>query len=59
VCALLRGMFGNHPLRILALTAFASPENTQRIIAAGADACIAKSVPAEELLRELRVSRAE
>jgi excisionase family DNA binding protein len=59
VCALLRGMFRNHTLRILALTAFASPENTQRIIAAGADACIAKSAPAEELLRELRVLRAE
>jgi excisionase family DNA binding protein len=59
VCAFLRGMFKKQSLRILALTAFASLENTQRIIAAGADACIAKSVPAEELLRELRVARAE
>jgi excisionase family DNA binding protein len=58
VCTLLRSMFGKRKLRILALSAFASSENTQRIIAAGADACVPKSIPTEQLLRELRVSRA-
>jgi len=59
VCALLRSMFSKRQLRILALSAFASNENTERIIAAGADACVPKSIPAEQLLREMRVSRAK
>ncbi len=59
VCALLRGKFGKGKLRILALTAFASEASARRVIAAGADACISKSVPTDELLGELRLSRAK
>lgn len=53
VCAMLRSMFGKSKLRIVALTRVASPDNAGRIIAAGADACVAKSAPVELLLREM------
>jgi CheY-like chemotaxis protein len=56
VCALLRSMFGKTKPRILALTAFASKANARKIIAAGADACIAKGASVEVLLRELRLN---
>jgi excisionase family DNA binding protein len=53
VCALLRSMFGKTKPRILVLTGFLSEENRQRVMAAGADACLAKSAPAAALLKEL------
>jgi len=56
VCALLRSMFGKIKPRILALTAFASKANARKIIAAGADACIAKGASVEVLLQELRLN---
>ena len=57
VCAMLRSMFGKKP-RIVALTGFASPGNAGRIIAAGADACVAKTAPVELLLREMGLAHA-
>jgi AmiR/NasT family two-component response regulator len=51
-------MFGKTKPRIVALTGFASKSNVERIIAAGADACVAKTVSAEVLLKELGISTA-
>jgi DNA-binding response OmpR family regulator len=56
VCALLRSMFGKNRPRIVALTGFASRDNVNRILEAGADCCLVKSAPAEELLKELGVA---
>lgn len=59
VCALLRGMFGKTKPHIVALTGFASEENCRRILAAGADVCLAKSTSAQVLLKELGLIRAQ
>jgi excisionase family DNA binding protein len=53
VCAMLRTMFGRSVPRIVALTAFPSEENVQRILAAGADACLPKSSAVGRLLLEM------
>ena len=57
VCEMIRTQFGKTKPRIVALTAFPNDENTRRIIAAGADTCLAKSGPISVLLRELGVGR--
>jgi excisionase family DNA binding protein len=59
VCAMLRSMFGRTKPRIVALTGFASDSNMKRIIAAGADACLAKNAPVDRLLREMGLPRAD
>jgi excisionase family DNA binding protein len=53
VCTMLRNTTGKRKPRIVALTGFASARNAQRIIAAGANCCIAKTTSPEVLLREL------
>jgi excisionase family DNA binding protein len=53
VCAMLRSMFGKARPRIVALTGFASAANVERIIAAGADSCVAKKTPTDALLKEM------
>jgi excisionase family DNA binding protein len=58
VCAMLRTMFDNLKPRIVALTGFATPANVERIIAIGADACLAKSAPAGALFKEMGLTRA-
>jgi excisionase family DNA binding protein len=58
VCSLLRSMFGKPKPRIVALTGFATEESVQRILAAGADACLAKNADAETLMGELGFARA-
>jgi excisionase family DNA binding protein len=58
VCAMLRTMFGALQPRIVALTGFATPANITRIIAAGADACVAKSAPMATLLKEMGLTPA-
>jgi len=58
VCMLLRRMFGKTKPRIVALTGFASKRNIERIIAAGADVCVAKTASAEVLLQELAIPSA-
>jgi excisionase family DNA binding protein len=55
VCALLRTMFGKDKPYIVALTGFASRENTDRIVAAGANACVPKTAPAKVLLEKLGI----
>jgi excisionase family DNA binding protein len=56
VCAMLREMFGKREPRIVALTGFASAKNAERILAAGANCCVAKTATPEALLRELGLS---
>ncbi len=53
VCSMLRSMFDKAKPRIVALTAFASAGNMERIIAAGADSCVPKTASADVLLREM------
>ena len=57
VCAMLRTLFGRVKPRIVALTAFASAANVERIIAAGADSCVAKTAPTDSLLKEMGLVR--
>ena len=59
VCAMLRTMFGRSVPRIVALTAFPSEKNVLRILAAGADACLAKGSAVGELLREMGLPTAK
>jgi len=56
VCTMLRSMFGKKKPRIVALTGFASAGNVERILAAGADACVAKTAAVEVLLKEMGLS---
>lgn len=58
VCTMLRAKFGKVKPRIVALTGFASSANVERILAAGADSCVAKKVSAKVLLREMGLTRA-
>jgi excisionase family DNA binding protein len=56
VCQMIRAQFGRQKPRIVALTGFPSEENKLRIIEAGADSCLSKTVPPETLLRELGIA---
>jgi excisionase family DNA binding protein len=58
VCSMLRSMFGKTKPRIVALTGFASAGNVERILAAGADSCVAKTAATERLLQEMGLPRA-
>ncbi|MGH8208445.1 MAG: response regulator [Steroidobacteraceae bacterium] len=53
VCRRLRARPTLNHIRIVAVTGFPSPDNVKRILAAGADACLAKPLDAERLLAEL------
>jgi excisionase family DNA binding protein len=53
VCVMLRRMFGKTKPRIVALTGFASRKNVEKIVAAGADCCIAKTTPVQILLQHM------
>ena len=53
VCRRLRARPTLNHIRIVAVTGYPSPENVDRILAAGADACLAKPLDADRLLMEL------
>jgi len=53
VCRRLRARQTLNHIRIVAMTGFPSAENVERILAAGADACLPKPLDAERLLIEL------
>lgn len=53
VCKLLRTRASLDHIRIVAVTAHHTPDTVARMLAAGADACIAKPIDPESLLREL------
>jgi excisionase family DNA binding protein len=56
VCRRLRARPTLNHIRIVAVTGFPSQENIDRILAAGADACLPKPLDAERLLTELGLS---
>lgn len=53
VCRRLRARPTLNHIRIVAVTGFPSTENVDRILAAGADACLSKPLDTEKLLTEL------
>ena len=53
VCRRLRARPTLNHIRIVAVTGFPSTENVDRILAAGADACLEKPIDSERLLAEL------
>jgi excisionase family DNA binding protein len=53
VCRRLRARPTLNHIRIVAVTGFPSTENVDRILAAGADACLPKPIDTERLLMEL------
>jgi excisionase family DNA binding protein len=53
VCRRLRARPTLNHIRIVAVTGFPSSDNVDRILAAGADACLAKPIDTERLLAEL------
>jgi excisionase family DNA binding protein len=53
VCRRLRARPTLNHIRIVAVTGFPSTENVDRILEAGADACLPKPIDAEKLLAEL------
>lgn len=53
VCRRLKGDPGTRAIRVLAMTGYHTPENAQRILAEGAEACLAKPFTAEELFAHL------
>jgi excisionase family DNA binding protein len=53
VCRRLRARPTLNHIRIVAITGFPNAENVDRILAAGADACLAKPIDSERLLLEL------
>lgn len=53
VCRRLRARPTLNHIRIVAVTGFAPPENIDRILTAGADACLEKPIDSERLLSEL------
>jgi len=59
VCRRLRARPTLDHIRIVAVTGFPSPENVDRILAAGADACLAKPLDSERLLLELGLAAHE
>jgi two-component system cell cycle response regulator len=59
VCRRLRARPTLNHVRIVAMTGFPSPENVERIMTAGADACLPKPLDPERLLAELGLSAGE
>jgi excisionase family DNA binding protein len=59
VCRLLRRRSALDHIRIVAVTGYHTPESAQRMIAAGANACLPKPIDPEALLRELGLEKSE
>lgn len=59
VCRRLRARPTLNHVRIVAMTGFPSPENVERIMTAGADACLPKPLDTERLLAELGLAARE
>lgn len=55
VCRRLRARPTLNHVRIVAMTGFFSAQNVERIMTAGADACLPKPLDSERLLAELRI----
>src|ERR1700761_2701459 len=59
VCRWLRSRPTLNHVRIVAMTGFPSQENVERIMTAGADACLPKPLDLERLLTELGLAAGE
>jgi CheY-like chemotaxis protein len=53
VCRRLRERPTLNHIRIVAITGFANAENVERVLAAGADACLPKPLDSDRLVAEL------
>jgi len=59
VCQQIKSDPATRPIRIIAMTGYPSPENIERILAAGAEICLAKPLDEEKLLALLEPQRRE
>jgi CheY-like chemotaxis protein len=59
VCRKLRERPTLNHIRIVAITGFLSQENVDRVLAAGADACLPKPLDSERLVAELGLAAQE
>jgi excisionase family DNA binding protein len=53
VCSLIKGKEATKHAQVLAMTAYPSPENQQRILACGAKVCMSKPLDMDALLEEI------
>ncbi|HHJ17414.1 MAG TPA: response regulator [Gammaproteobacteria bacterium] len=58
VCQRMQQDPSTQAVRIIAMTGYYTPENVQRILAAGAEVCLAKPVPDDKLLEAIGLPRA-
>jgi excisionase family DNA binding protein len=55
-CRLLRSTLGQGKVYIIAMTGYPTPENVKKIIAAGADVCLAKPIDSTVLLKHIGIN---
>ncbi len=58
VCRLIKSQEATKQAEVIAMTAYPSPENEQRVLECGARICISKPLDIEQLLKEVRASLA-
>lgn len=56
VCELLKSFNGGNLIRVIAMTGYPSPENVEKILSLGAEACLSKPVDRVELLEKLGIT---
>ncbi len=56
VCAQIKSEAATKATRVLAMTGYPSPENVERILAAGAEACLSKPLDEDRLLKMLKLT---
>ncbi len=59
VCRQLKAHPATRHIRIIAMTGYPSPQNVERILAAGAESCLAKPLDEERLLDALSLERSQ
>lgn len=57
VCRLLKSEPTTHSIRVIVMTGFASPENIENALLAGAEACINKPIDIDDLLQRLKLDK--
>jgi len=57
VCRLLKSDPATKSIRIIVMTGYASPENVESAILAGAEACISKPIDTDDLMQRLGLSK--
>jgi CheY-like chemotaxis protein len=56
VCRLIKSQAGTKHAQVIAMTAYASPENEQRILSCGARVCMSKPLDLEALVKEVETA---